>query len=326
MTPPETDVQRFERETRELLKKDPLVPVKVDPKLFTDRPKPRAKPKPEANGKAHATNDAPTGCEIIRSYFLRRYKPDYRRGNAIHAHNGEMVSKAMACDAPTSELVALLAAASNAPTYKGGGVNENAIPTFFKAWAPFAFGDVLAGLKEEFDVKLGGDSAAGEEFRRMVGDVMLSELVLGDVIADSKVTQTERRSLIDWCSKFAKPGPWRTIRSKKCWCKAFDLTGGEIILRVAVRVELFAQMRGDKRLCQMSQSQFTKLAERYGVGSSNRDDRPHGLTAVVLDDQFVSTLTAGLTDPEIEDPNLVNDFAGAPDAEGNQIPGGQEGA
>ena len=106
----------------------------------------------------------------------------------------------------------------------------------------------------------------------MVRDAMLCEVVLGTVVrgASEEVTQTERRSLIEWCERFAKVGPWRSIRSKKCWCKVKDLGGREIELMVAVRHELFAQLRADKRLCEMGPNKFTRRAERYGVGSRTR--------------------------------------------------------
>jgi hypothetical protein len=48
----------------------------------------------------------------------------------------------------------------------------------------------------------------------------------------------------------------------------------------------------------MGDNTFTRRAARYGVGTSSRGDRPHGLSAVVLDRVFVEELTAGLPDDE----------------------------
>jgi hypothetical protein len=261
---------------------------------------------PSANGTGnhhtHATapdpGEPPTAVRIIHDYFRTRYRPDYRRGNNVHAHDGAMVTKAMACDAPTSELITLLRGASNAPRFRGGGVDENRLPGFFRTWATVAWGDLLADLPDEDTAGLDAGSLAAEEFTRLVRDVMLGEVVLADVIKDTNVTQTERRSLIDWCVKFGRPGPWRSIRSKKCWCKVVVMPSGEIVVRVAVRVELFGQMRGDRRVCEMSQPRFARLCEQYGVGTSTRGNRPHGVFAVILSDAFVSDLTAGLTDQD----------------------------
>ena len=176
-------------------------------------------------------------------------------------------------------------------------MKENALPGFFKTWASVAWGDLLAELPDEDGAGSDGIALACEEFRRLVRDAMLSEIVIGDIIGAEGVTRTERRSLIDWCVRFAKPGPWKSIRSKKCWCKSEERGGGEIRLKVAIRHELFAQIKADKRLCEMGSNTFTRRATRYEVGASGRDDRPHGRSAVVLADDFVAELTSGV--PEI---------------------------
>jgi hypothetical protein len=255
---------------------------------------------PPTNGQP----DTRTGTEIILDFFRERYLPDFRRGNAIHAADGEMVYQSVACAAPTSVLIARLEAATDAPRFSeasGGGVKRDALPFFFRKWSPVAWGDMLAELPDETEAALGMDSVAADQFRAMVRDALLSEIQFGDVIRGTNVTQVERRSLIDWCVKWSKPGPWRSIRSKKCWCKIEVKAAGRIVLRVAVRRDLFPQVRADKFLCGLTQNGFARLAARYGIGSSHRDDRPHGLAAVVLEDAFVAELTAGMYDPE----NLV---------------------
>jgi integrase len=109
-------------------------------------------------------------------------------------------------------------------------------------------------------------------------------------------TQTERRSLVDWCVKFAKVGPWRAIRSKKCWCKLREVGGGELVLLVAIRHELFAQLKADRRLTEMGAKKFARRAARYGVGRADNGERPHGGRAIVLDQAFVADLAATLPD------------------------------
>ena len=126
-------------------------------------------------------------------------------------------------------------------------------------------------------------------------------MTLGDTIGHTGVTQVERRSLIGWCAKFARPGPWRSVRDKRCWCKLADRGGGEVRLSVAIRHEVFAQVHADRRLRDLGPNLFTRLAEKYGVGGSTRGDRPHGQSAVVLSDELVADLTAGMRD---EGPDL----------------------
>lgn len=238
-----------------------------------------------------------TGAETILKYFRNHYQPDFRRGSSIHTQTGEMVHQLVACGAANFNLINLLSVAVDAPRYPDANPKRDQLPGFFKKWASVAWGQLLTELPDEDEAKLGIDSTAGDEFRRMVRDAMLSEITLNDIIERVGVTQVERRSLIDWCVKFAKPGPWRTIRSKKCWCKVEKKGTAEIILRVAIRVELFAQIRADKLLCSMNQNTFARRAARYGVGSSSRVDRPQGRSAVVLEEEFLASLTEGLDEP-----------------------------
>ncbi len=218
----------------------------------------------------------------------------------------------VACSVLTSVLIGRLATADDAPRHRSGKqfgeINRNALPAFFKTWSRVSWGDLLSELPDEDTAALKSTEPAADEFRRLVRDAMLSEIVLGDVIAATAVTQTERRSLIDWCVKFAKPGPWRSIRSKRCWCKIQSLSGGEIRLRVAIRHELFAQLRADRRLCDMGPNTFTRRATRYGIGTSSQDDRPHGQPAVVLNDDFVAGLTASLPSTVLNDEETHEDL------------------
>jgi hypothetical protein len=48
-------------------------------------------------------------------------------------------------------------------------------------------------------------------------------------------TRVERRSLIDWATMWAKPGPWAGVRSYKLWCCREGTR-----IRIAVRSELFS--------------------------------------------------------------------------------------
>jgi hypothetical protein len=250
------------------------------------------------------TPDGPlSGVHIIRAYFEVRHRPLFKRGHDIYCADGTEVAMRVACALPDSVVIARLAAAKDAPRYKGDGVtpgpvNANQLPGFFNKWAKVAWGDLLLQLPDEDEAELGQGGPAPEEFRRMVRDVLVQEVVLGDVIKDTAVTQTERNSLIGWCQKFARPGPWRTIRGKKCFCKLAEGEGGELTLKVAIRVELFAQVHADRRLRAMTANTFTRRAEKYGVGLTSRRDRPHGVSAVVLAGDLIADLVAGIPDDD----------------------------
>ncbi len=247
-----------------------------------------------------------TGAEIILDYFREAYRPVFRRGASIVTFEGEEIGINVSCTLPPSSLITRLESAANAPRFRGGALNYNGLPGFFKTWAKTAWADLLAYLPDEDTAELGADEPTAEVFRRMVRDAMLIEVVLGEVIGkNSEVTQKQRCSLIDWCQKFAKSGPWKPIRSKKCWCKFVpDGADGEIKLKVAIHQGLFAQLRADRRLINMTENTFARRSAKYGVGTSTRNDRPQGMSAVVLNDEFIADLIATLVgDSEVDDPD-----------------------
>ena len=61
-------------------------------------------------------------------------------------------------------------------------------------------------------------------------------------------------------------------------------------MKVAIRHSLFAQVKADRRLVTMGKNLFARRADRYGIGTSARADRPHGQPAVVLTDEFLAEL------------------------------------
>jgi putative DNA primase/helicase len=268
-------------------------------------------------------SDGPrTGAQIILAHFRELYRPVFKRGTAAHCTDGAVVTMGEGCALCDSELIAKLATASDVPRYAAkpgevGPIKYGSLPAFFGTWAKVAWGDLLRSLPDEDAAELGEDGPAREDFRRMVSDAMLSQIVLGDVIRPGKteVTQTERRSIIDWCHKFAKPKLWKSIRSYKCWCKIEDLGDGQIRLKVAIRHELFAQLKADRDLCKMGTNKFTRRAARYGVGGTSREDRPQGKSAVVLDDTFVAGLLEGMQN----DTEEATDFGSVPKSQNSEL-------
>jgi hypothetical protein len=253
------------------------------------------------NGKADTapTADEPkTGVQVIREYFDRRYRPQFRIGNSIRTLDGRDVLMGEACAVPDSKLIAALAGATDAPAYVNGGkrgdVKWASLPNFFKTWAKVAWGDLLTDLRDEDDADLAVLGTARDEFRRWVRDAMLSEVTLGETKKADRLTETnvERNSLIGWCDRFAKPGPWRRIRGKLCWCRRVEHEGGELELQVAVKHGLFGQVKADPKLRAMTEWKFTRRAKNYAVGTSTRECRPHGESAVLLARDFVEDLIA----------------------------------
>jgi hypothetical protein len=246
-----------------------------------------------------------TAVEIITDYYRERYRPVFRSGNVIHSEDGADIPMSVACAVPTSALIERLGLASDAPRYSvenGGGVKRPGLPGLFRKWAPTAWGDLLEELPDEDAADLGAESATGETFRRLVRDALLAGVTLGDVIDGTSVTQVERRSVIGWCVKFAKPGPWKSIRDYAIYCKRRENDRGEEVLHVSVRQELFAQLKSDKRLTEMTATKWARRAARYGVGASLESDRPHGRKAVTLSQSFLAELTAGV--PEDDDDGI----------------------
>lgn len=259
---------------------------------------------PPPGERAEPSGDAKlTGCQVILAYFKQRYRPVFRRGNAVRTADGRDLPMGEAC-VPDSVLINMLGHASDVPSFKGGAVNTNALPGFFRKWASVAWGDLLRELPDEDAAELGKDGLAGDEFRQMVKEAMQSEVVLASQVRVGPglvETRIDKHSLIGWCAAFAKPGPWRSIRDKRCWCRLVaGAADGEQVLRVAIRHELFAQLKADRRLVAMGPNTFTRRAAKYGVGTSDRSDRPHGCSALVLDDNLVRDMISGLPDPDDE--------------------------
>jgi hypothetical protein len=254
-------------------------------------------PPPPPQTTAGSADQFQSSVEIIREYLTERYQPVYRDGTSIRCRDGSLVPMRTACAVPTTALINRLSTATDAPKVsKSREVNRDALPGHFRLWGPVAWGDLIDSLPDEDRADLGDLGEPQEEMRRLVRAAMLTQITLGSAIGDDPY-RVERRSLIEWCDKFKKRGPWKAIRSYKCWCREVEIGGGELVLRVAIRHELFAQVSADRRLIEMGQKKFTVRAKRYGIGASSRDERPHGVAAIVLDRQFVSDL---LTDPTTE--------------------------
>ena len=250
-----------------------------------------------------------TPWEIIRDFFRKHYKPVFRVGDSIHSvKEGREIRRLEACAALPPDLIGPLGLAENAPAFKGGGsVNVEMIPTFFKKWVGTGWAALLATLPDEDAADLPRDAVAADEFRRLVREAMLSMVTIGQdvVVGDGRdkhlESKIERQTVANWCQRFAKVGAWRGLRSYKCWFKYAAKDGGELVLRIAIRHELFSQLKADRRLCEMGSNKFSRRCTRYGIGApGGMTDRPHGSWALILDDDFVADLT-GSADVDDDD-------------------------
>jgi hypothetical protein len=111
----------------------------------------------------------------------------------------------------------------------------------------------------------------------------------------------ERRPLIEWARMFAKARRWGDVRGYRLWSRIDGTPPDRLRLRVALRVELFAQAHACE-LSRLSQTHFTALAQTYGVGKPVKvkggDQR-----AVELDPDYLADL---LDSPAEDDPDATD--------------------
>jgi hypothetical protein len=245
---------------------------------------------PEPPAEEDGGGDGPwTGYDIILGHFRAAYRPIFRRGPVLYSdtHRRE-VKMGEACCGAGIDLIEQLAGAADVPRERKGQIDRGALPHFFATWARSAWVDLLASLPEEED----GDEIldeARDEFRDRVSAALLSIVCLSYKPSSSsghEAAQVQRRSLINWCQVFAKPGRWQGVRSYQLWTR-LDQEAGP--LRVALRTGLFSQVQGCAQLARLTQNRFTRLCEKYGVGTK---DRVQGQRAVVLCDDYVQDVLA----------------------------------
>jgi hypothetical protein len=229
-----------------------------------------------------------TGYRIILDYFRALYRPLFKRGTTVYSDAlGREVKHTEACFAPGIELAEKLAGASDAPTNKKGDeVELSAVPFFFRTWAPSAWKDMLAGVVDE-ERAAEVSAGASDEFRGRVSNGLFAQATYGVEVERDGVKEREqqRRTLLQWCSLWAKPVAWGQVRGALLWCRK----DGEGRLWVAVRVELFGQF-GPRELAGLTQRKFADLCELYGVGEAQRACHNR---VVVLSQEFLASLLAG---------------------------------
>jgi hypothetical protein len=245
-------------------------------------PPPAAEPAPPAEGA--------TAYELILADLRARYRPAFRRGEAIYsAALGREVRKAEATTGAPYALVRQLTRAEDALRKKGERAALADAHKRYRTWAPSAWTDLLAELPDEHDAAEQVPAAA-DEFGRLVACALRKIVPMGreekDPATGQTVTRVEQRSILDWCQLWAKRGErWQRIRAYWIWARRDRETG---LLEVALRHGLFQQV-GPRELAQMTEQALGETAEMYGVG---RRIRAGGERAVELGCDYLAALLA----------------------------------
>lgn len=245
---------------------------------------------PAAEGAA-AEPGGPDGYAIILGFFRTKYQPIFRRGTVLYSSAlGREVKPGEACYGAPIELLNALATASDAPQVRTGGVDTAALPKFFNTWVRSAWMDLLDGLPEEEGAVEVSDMAQ-EEFWAKVSAGLHTIVAMGHHQHDQRggTTEVQRRSLLDWCNLWAKPGRWQQVRSYQLWIRREPHPGGGERLAIALRVEVFRQA-GQSDLSKLTQNKFGRLAALYGVAVDKPNTKVNGYRASILTQQFIDDL------------------------------------
>jgi hypothetical protein len=245
-------------------------------------------PSADGSGATAAAGGGTTssGYDIILAHFREKYQPVFRRGNVLYSGSlNREVRMGEACCAPGKVLVGRLADAADRPRMTDGAVKWTALPQFFRNWAPSAWVDLLDGLRDEEEAEE-VSSVAQEQFRDLVAAALLHRESFSYTPRNREGDDRDiqRRTLIDWCQIWGKPGNWQSVRGLSLWTRK-DEAGR---LCIALNKRLFAQI-GKHDLARMTQNSFGGLAEMYEVGTRQR---ACGSRAVELSHRFVAELLA----------------------------------
>jgi len=166
------------------------------------------------------------------------------------------------------------------------------VPRIFRNWAPLAWKDLMRSLPDEQDAPEIAETAA-EQFRNFMASALMTMEAFGHRHNGQEREDIQRRSLIEWCRAWAKPGKWQSVRSLKLWTR-IDEHGR---LRIALNHLLFGQIR--RPAPWGSHRKFAKLAELYDIGV-RAPERPGGSQAVDLQPDFIAELLAGPVDGTVD--------------------------
>jgi hypothetical protein len=232
-----------------------------------------------------------SGYQTILDYYRLYYDPVFKRGTVLHSRTlGRQVKMGEAISGAPAELLVQLAEAFDAPRERKGRLDRDALPRFFANWCKSAWVDLIRPLPEEEVCPEISDSAQ-EEFRARMKAAMHTLVSIGERTYENnkEVTHVERRSLIDWCSRWARPGRWDSIRGHTLWVRREPIRDAGERLAIALRVELFHQIHF-RPFASLTQNKFGRLAALYGVGEDRANRKVNGVRATILTLEFIDEL------------------------------------
>jgi hypothetical protein len=144
-------------------------------------------------------------ADIIRDFLRTEYEPTHRSGTMIRSHTrGLLLKRSDVIAGAPGPLIEQLTEAIEASRDESGHALRKCLPKVYRDWVPTAYANLLSELPDEEDaVEVEGSAAL--EFRRKVATALYGQVTLGED-RDGNEIQI-RKSLIDWCCSFAKPGP-----------------------------------------------------------------------------------------------------------------------
>lgn len=253
-----------------------------------DRDQNKGASDPPPDGTSAAPAPSGEGWQIIKAHLLSHLGPTFRRGNAVHSSTlGRIVPAHEATYAPSPELINLLGRATDSPKNENGMVQRGRLPEFFGRWCRVAWVSLLEDLPEE-ESACKVDVTARDTFRARVAQLLWSHVTLGETYreGDREFTRTERRPLILWATRFAKPGGWQDVRGYQIWVRQDGHGAPELSLDHL----LTGQVPGFRDLQDYGQKRFARLARVYEVGESSDDTRVQGRRLIRLYQAFVDEL------------------------------------
>jgi hypothetical protein len=245
-------------------------------------------------------------AEIILEHLRNVYRPAFRRGDRLWsaALAGEVRRSEALARCSDLPLIAALLQAQEVPRDERGEPRRTAVPRLYRDWSPVAWGELLRTLPDETD---DGEiePTAEEDFGGRLAAALKRQIRLEvpdrRPQAGSQQPRPDRpelRSLLHWCTLFARAGPWRQIRSYDIWCRlegdprAVDRYA---CLRIAIRPELLRQL-GLTDLAELGQRRLAERCEHYGYGARCRVGGPRGGRAIELDPVWLLDLLTGPAD------------------------------
>jgi putative DNA primase/helicase len=232
----------------------------------------------------------PPAVVVLRNWLKEKYAPTFKRGKLLYsAKLGRDISISEITQ--TSEVLALLAAQTDAPRLRGSNVvDTGSLPYWFRTWLPAAWGDLAEPLPDEPDCAEMVEPAR-EEFAGRLSAGLLTMVPLSYTYRENgeERVEVQRRPILEWAGMFAKPGRWEGVRGYRIWSrKEVDR------IRIAIRTELFGQLSA-RVLAGTTQAKLTSLCVLYGLGAGCHV-QGGDLRATELTADFLSDLAAGPED------------------------------